>query len=314
VLGGTNPVQVAAGLAVFTNLSIDLPGTGYRLDFDGGSLATLTSALFDVAGVPTLLGIGTQPGGATAGSAFVTQPVVEVRDAAGAVVSSDNATQVTAAITSGAGTTSAVLSGTLTIVVVNGIANFSGLAIDLAGSGYTLTFTSTPALTPVNSVAFSVASTATQLSIDTQPGQAGPATAFLQQPVVSIRDAGGAVVTADNTTQVTATITSGTGATGAVIGGTTTVTAINGVATFTNLAIDLTGTGYTLTFTSTPALTPTVSSAFNVENATSGGGGKKKKKGDEGCTTGEEQSWLLLAASLALAVATMRKMRRRAVQ
>lgn len=113
---------------------------------------------------------------------------------------------------------------------------------------------------------------ATQLAVTQQPAGAVPGAAFLTQPRVAIRDAGGLTVATDNTTQVTAAITTGTGTSGAALGGTLTVTALNGVATFTDLSINLAGTGYTLTFTSTPALTAATSAAFDCNAAAAGGG------------------------------------------
>ena len=51
--------------------------------------------------------------------------------------------------------------------------------------------------------------------------------------------------------------------TGATLGGTLTVAAVNGVATFSNLTIDKPGSGYTLTATST-GLTSATSFSFDV--------------------------------------------------
>jgi hypothetical protein len=50
VLGGTTTLTVQNGYAVFTALEIDLPGTGYRLEFvdASGVLSATTSAAFDV--------------------------------------------------------------------------------------------------------------------------------------------------------------------------------------------------------------------------------------------------------------------------
>ncbi|CAG0983824.1 hypothetical protein PLCT2_02068 [Planctomycetaceae bacterium] len=305
VLSGTTIVTVTAGLATFTNLSINLTGTGYQLAFSDGVLPTLTSAAFNVTGAPTSLFVATHPGAASAGLAFLVQPVVEVRDLGGSVLATDNSTQITVAITAGSGTAGAVLSGTLTRTVVNGVANFSGLSINLVGIGYSLTFTSNPVLTPATSNAFGVSGAPAQLTVSTQPGAAQPGLPFGAQPVVAIRDSGGTIVASDNSTQVTATITTGTGATGAVLSGTTTVTAVNGVAVFSNLAIDLEGSGYTLTFTSTPVLTASTSSSFNV--AVSSNGSNEDKNEDESCTTGEGASWLMFVALLALARVTSRR-------
>jgi hypothetical protein len=97
---------------------------------------------------------------------------------------------------------------------------------------------------------------------------------FLQQPtdtavgqtispavMVEIVDPFGNVVTADNTDTVTLTI--GTNPGGGTLGGTLTVTVSNGIATFSNLSIDLGGDGYTLHATTT-GLTDAVSDPFNI--------------------------------------------------
>src|SRR6185295_12250749 len=63
------------------------------------------------------------------------------------------------------------------------------------------------------------------------------------------------------------TMSLGNNPTNAALAGTTTVNAEGGAATFTNLNINKTGTGYTLTATSTTGLTGATSSAFDVVNA-----------------------------------------------
>ncbi len=308
VLGGlNNPATATGGVVTFTDLEINLAGTGYTLDFDDGSALTdVTSAAFNVAGPPTQLGMVTQPAGAVAGAQFVTQPTVEIQDAAGNRVTSDNTTQVTVSIATGAG---AFIGGsTLTVTAVNGLVSFTDLGIDTAGAGFSLQFDDTlAALSNVTSATFSVAGPATQLVIVTQPSGAVAGTAFTSQPVIQIQDASGVLVATDNTTQVTVTITAGTGAAGAVLAGTTTVTAVNGVVTFTNLSINLSGTGYTLDFAdSGPTLTGVTSSAFNVTSTPSSSGGGGDGGDDEGCSTGSGIGWMMLLGALALLAVTAR--------
>ena len=77
------------------------------------------------------------------------------------------------------------------------------------------------------------------------------------QPVIQVRDAVGGLV-AGNTSIVTATLTGS----GGTLSGTTSVAAVNGIATFTNLVVTGAGT-YTLTFSSS-ALSPVTSSPFTI--------------------------------------------------
>lgn len=104
-------------------------------------------------GPPAQLAVIQQPAGATAGNVFATQPRVEIQDAAGLRVSSDNTTQVSVALSGGTG--GAQLSGTAVLTAINGVVSFNGLSIDLAGTAYILNFTAT-GLTGTASAAFNV--------------------------------------------------------------------------------------------------------------------------------------------------------------
>jgi hypothetical protein len=102
--------------------------------------------------------------------------------------------------------------------------------------------------------------------ITTQPAGAFNGIEFSTQPIVKITDAGGNTITS-SIANVVATIASGSG----TLNGTTTVAAVNGVATFTNLKI--TGSGsYTITFTPTPLIAAT-SESFSVSVITCATGG-----------------------------------------
>lgn len=82
-------------------------------------------------------------------------------------------------------------------------------------------------------------------AFQTQPtGDASPGL-LLQQPVVRVLDANGSVK-ADYNGPVTIALKPGVGTAGALLGGTTTVTAVNGIATFTDLTIDRAGVAYLL--------------------------------------------------------------------
>ncbi|MDA1216485.1 MAG: hypothetical protein O2812_06390, partial [Chloroflexi bacterium] len=211
-------------------------------------------------GAAASLAFANGPSGAAPIVAFATQPVVKIQDAAGNTVTSST-DAITLAITAATGTGGAVLTGTATVAAVAGVATFAGLSIDLAGTGYTLTATS-GTLTAAISIPFNVVVTpgaATTLVIATQPSGAVPGEPFTTQPVVEIQDGSGNTVTA-STAAVTLAITT---AGGAVLAGTTTVSAVNGVAIFTDLSINLVGPAYTLTATS-GTLTAAISSPVNV--------------------------------------------------
>ena len=249
------------------------------------------------------------PAGAQPGVAFTTQPVVELRDAGGTLLSADSTTVVTAAITTGTGTTGAVLSSgtSLTAQASGGVCTFTGLTIDLQGSDYTLTFT-TSSFTSGISGQFDVGTpqVATQLVITTQPGGAAPGVNFTTQPVVEIRDASNALVTGA-THFVAVSLNGGTGGT---LSGTLIVQAVGGVATFTDLSINQAGTGYSLTF-SAVNLTSATSTSFDVTSgggsSSSGGGGGG---GGGGCAAQPGTTWLWLLV-LTTIVAGVRVMRRR---
>ena len=65
-----------------------------------------------------------------------------VEDANGNIETSDNATQVSLAI--GTNPAGGTLNGGSAVTVASGIATFSGLSINMAGTGYTLTASSKP--------------------------------------------------------------------------------------------------------------------------------------------------------------------------
>lgn len=77
---------------------------------------------------------------------------------------------------------------------------------------------------------------------------------FETQPQIAIEDSNGTIVTSDNSTVITATVT---GANGSTIG-TVTATAVNGIATFTNFGLNgYAGNSYTITYTANTGYTST---------------------------------------------------------
>ena len=258
------PTAATNGVAAFTGCSIDTAGTGYELHAVDGSLGFANSSAFNVAvGTGTHLAVTTSPAGATGGTAFVTQPVVAIKDAGGNTVTTDTST-VALAITAATPATGGP--GTLTCTptaATNGVAAFTGCSIDTAGTAYQLTATD-DALTPADSAAFDVTvGPASQLAVTTEPSDASAGSAIAPSPAVTVEDAGGNTVTADTST-VALAITGDTPATGGP--GTLTcapAAAVNGVATFDGCSIDTVGTGYQLT-ASDDVLTPAGTTAFDI--------------------------------------------------
>ena len=96
-------------------------------------------------------------------------------------------------------------------------------------------------------------------AITTQPTGAAYGSTLTTQPVVRIVDSAGNTITS-STLKVVASIESGTG----TLVGTTTVAAVNGVATFTNLAITGTPGSFTLAFTPVGVSIPVTSEALTI--------------------------------------------------
>ena len=256
-LTGTFTVAAVNGVATFTDLSIDGPGVGYTLSATSLNLTGATSTQFSVvSGLPAKLVFTVQPVSTTPGG---TIPVaVTVQDVFGNRVPSAN-NSIT--ITIGANPGSGVLFGTTSVAAVNGVATFSGLSIGKAGT-YTLSFSSPP-LAATSSLPFPVsAAPASKLGFTIQPSTTLAGTVIAPAVTVAVQDPfGNQVMTATNSISVAI----GTNAGNGVLSGTTTVVAVNGIATFPDLSINNVGTGYTLTATAA-GLGGGTSAAFGIRN------------------------------------------------
>jgi hypothetical protein len=271
----TNPGTTnATGDVTFNGCSIDKNGNNYVLRATTGSAGVDTNAFNISVGPQSKLVFLTYPA-ATTPSLLTPQPSVAVTDAGGNIVSSDNSTVVTLAISSNTGTFSCT--GGLSKTVTAGVATFSGCTQTSTGS-YTLTATSSPVYTPVTGPTFNVSSgTANKLAFcwgtaigcpSTPPATITGGVPFSTQPTIRVQDAAGNTVVTDNTTVVALSIAAGTPTSGGpgtltcTGGNSMTVTA--GVATFSGCSIDKPGVGYKLNANSSPVLTPAQSNAFNV--------------------------------------------------
>ena len=197
--------------------------------------------------------------GTKAGSALPEQPVVKVVDADGNTVTTSTA-PITLAVTNNR----ADLYGTTTVNAVNGTATFTDIAIVLAGSGYSLTAIS-PGLTSTFSNVFDIGpNEGIILDFITEPVASGLASRF--SVAVAVRDVFGNIAT-NSTAEVTVSITPDTGEPGAVLSGTTTQEAVEGVAFFKYLSITPEDSKYKLTATS-PGMISATTSSFNVAKIT----------------------------------------------
>src|SRR5439155_918889 len=153
-LSGTTTATAVQGVAVFPTLSINRSGSGYRLSATASDVSGSTSAAFTIAaGAAAQLAFTVQPSTTTAGATIAPAVQVTARDAEGNTVPGF-AGNVTVAI--GTNPAGGTLSGTRTIAAVAGVATFSTLSIDKAGSGYTLAATA-PGLAGDTSAGFTVA-------------------------------------------------------------------------------------------------------------------------------------------------------------
>lgn len=219
--------------------------------------AVATKPLVDV---PSQVGFVTQPADASIGTPITPAITVAIEDSLGNTVTSAN-NSVTLSI--GANPGSGLLSGTLTATAVNGIATFSGLSINAAGTGYTLAATST-GLAGATSGAFTVFNADNRLVFTVSPADSGPGTWISPTVAVSIEDGSGNIVPASN---VPISLAIGINPVGGILSGIVSTVTVNGVATFSALNINTLGSGYTLIAT-TRGLSPVTSPAFNIVTPT----------------------------------------------
>src|SRR5437773_10361785 len=181
-----------------------------------------------------------QPSTAAAGAMNTPAVQVTVQDAQGNTVTTAT-TSITVAI--GTNPASGTLAGTKTVAAASGVATFSTLSLNMVGTGYTLTATAT-GLTSATSSAFNIsAAAAAKVVLTVQPSNAAarPATTPAGQAAVQAAQRNTAP---SATTSITVAI--GTNPASGTLTGTTTVAAVNGVATFSTLSLNTAGSGYTL--------------------------------------------------------------------
>lgn len=268
-------VAAVAGVATFTALTPTAGATtATAFTFSASGLPSVTSNSVNVV-VPvaspaaTALQVVQQPSGAVSSVPLTTQPIVRVIDQYGNPITS-TATITAAVVTTGPVTFTA---GT-TKAAVAGVATFTTLTANTTEEYHAAVLFTSPGLTSVTSGYFVVAVFAqpvptptpdpppeppitpttdpvpSSLVVTRQPGPVSrlySGKKWPQQPVVEARDTSGNLMTSFSG-PITAYL--GEGSAG-VLHGTATVTAVAGVARWTNLYITGTGTS-TLAFTDGP--------------------------------------------------------------
>jgi hypothetical protein len=261
-LNGTLTVNAVNGVATFTGLSINTAGMFSLEAADATDSAIAgTSSVFTVnAAAPSKLAIVSQPNGATVGLAFSPALIVDVEDQFGNLVNDSDSITVSVA-----GGPSQNLMGSTTMVATNGQAAFATLALSTPGTYTFSAVDQTESLATATSGPVTVfTDTPTQLAFSAQPSS-GTAGTALGTFTVSVENGNANVVTSDSS-NITLAFASNPG--GAVLGGTFTALAVNGVATFGGVVLNTAGT-YTLFALDTADSVPAVTSdAFNVSPST----------------------------------------------
>ncbi|MFL0163204.1 Ig-like domain-containing protein, partial [Aquirufa salirivi] len=287
---GTKVRNAVAGIADFNDLKISDASTDYTYVASSPGLTSVTTNVFEIfVGPPSKLTFRTNPpASVTAASNMSPSITVSVDDALlNTVVSATNSITLSISANPGSG----VLSGTATVNAVNGIATFSDLSINKAGTGYTLSAASTGLTTKI-STAFNVVAGAAAKYIVTSSSSspAAGATVTISAQLADANDnpvatsgqtvtwtksnANGSFASATSTTDgsgiatvvftshtVAGTATTVTATTSAISGTSSTITTVAGAADATASTLTPTSASITANGASTQVLTVTAKDA-----------------------------------------------------
>jgi hypothetical protein len=259
-LSGTLTVAAVGGVATFADLSIDRPGSGYRLEALAPGLDEGVSSVFSITGRATRLVFTMQPSRTDRNAPI--QPAVRVvaRDDQNRTVGSFEG-PITVSLAPGS--PGGMLSGTLTVNAVNGAATFPDLRVDRRGSGYRLVATAA-GLAAATSNAFRIDESDDDdddlLSFLIQPSTTHANTPISPPVQIAVVDSQGGIRT-DYEGAITVDVAPNL--LGGRVYGTLTVSVENGVAVFPDLRMDLIGVDYRLT-AAFAGQNPTVQSAAFV--------------------------------------------------
>ncbi len=168
--------------------------------------------------------------------------MVEAQNPQGSVITNFNEdVTLSVANSQGPGT----LHGTTTVAAVNGIATFTGLSLEQAGSGYTISAAFTGLTSGTTSAITVDPAQVSKLSISNQPPASVVGNTGFEVDVATM-DAYGNVVP---TTGESLMIAVSSGPQGSALGGTTTEATVDGIAAFPGLILEDAGSGFALRVT-----------------------------------------------------------------
>ena len=186
---------------------------------------------------------------------------MRIVDQFGNVVVTDNS-NVTLAIDAQSNPGNDTLHGTVTVAAVNGVATFDNVNVQKVGTGYKLTATD-GILTQASSAAFNITNFVSHHLNYAQQPVSTIVSQTIPPVVVNVVDQFDNLVIDDNSFVSMIFSANPPPPNGATLSGTTTVQAINGVATFSNLSINQ--VGYKLQSVD-GSLVPGVSNVFQIAN------------------------------------------------
>lgn len=238
-LFGTTVVPTVNGEATFTNLSLKRAANGFRLIATAKGITGAVSLPFNVSpNVPAKLAFVVQPSTVIAGEKMVPAPQVVVQDAVGNTIPNDTGIVFLSVAT---GPSSPIIRNNA-VSAVSGVARFDSLRINTASNTFSLQAVGANGrgLAAAVSTIFVVQpGAARRLLFTSGPSTSVVNTAFNPALAVTVTDSMSNVVTAFSQP---VTLQLDVNPTGATLGGTTTVSAAGGVATFSGISVDLTCT------------------------------------------------------------------------
>jgi hypothetical protein len=239
VLDGTLTEPAVNGFATFSDLSLNAGGN-FQLAATDGAI-TADSESFAVAVEPAPVGSTAshlafvqEPQTLTAGVATASAFVIDVEDQAGEFVTSGTS-RVTLSILSGP--RGSALHGTATVLSQGGVATFSNVDLTVAGD-YTFQVKDGRLTTAVSDTVLVEPSAPVKLLYIHQPGNAIAGNAIDAPVVVELKDRFNNIAT---NADAVVTLSIASGPAGAVVGGDASVTADNGLATFSDVLLDTAG-------------------------------------------------------------------------